>query len=387
MRRLLTLALSLLLTAAPAGATILTFEGLELENEAPIPAAYGDHVNPTCIETEAAAAAVTGTDDDSSDEESDDVGSADPSGPEDPRILCCDGTGCYGEGNGFTPNVTVAYRTTRLADGSVPFQQLAYWQRDYGDLEDVAYAPEDGMLAEVALVPDEGFQVILNGFDLAGWPREDIKDQIVRIVDGGGAVILDLSPVDVDGAPEYRNRRRGRHAAEEEASHTSVRLPRPIVSTTSIKIQFGPDWRAGIDNIDFEQAVVASPGSGEGGACTMDAESHAQLNATASELLDCRGDLADVTREVRDDDDDGQPDILDACPGTAAGAAIDAAGCSVEQFCGQADATTPTGRRLCKRLDWDNDEPRMKPGARDCTLDRPRRGPQEARCIPTLTEP
>lgn len=110
--------------------------------------------------------------------------------------------------------------------------------------------------------------------------------------------------------------------------------------------------------------------------------------AGGDELGQCRADLAAavtarqaaeaaLAAATADSDGDGRPDSDDACPATAAGAAVDATGCSLEQFCGAIDASTATGRRLCKRADWRNDEPLMRKREADCRVSKPAR-----RCQP-----
>lgn len=340
------LATALIMMAPPAVATVLTFDANDVNQGDPLPAEYGDNVG--CID---------GGD-------------------------CCDSAGCYQIGNGPTPNVSVEYRAIRAADGALLFHQLNYWDVDYGDLEDVAYAPEQGMLAEIALIPDPGFEVILNSFDLGAWPREDQYDQIVRVLDGNGNVLLDFSPVTVRGAHPGTGEDNG--DGEGPREHTWIRLAQPIVAESALRIQFGPNWRIGIDNIDFDQTV--DDGSGE---CSLDAECQAGLSATASALVACEMDLdvarSEVSRLGDDEDADRLPDLYDACPGTVSGVEIDRTGCSRWQFCGSVDATQPTERTLCKKLDWQNDEPLMKSRDRDCTLDMGRRdSAADDRCIPAF---
>jgi hypothetical protein len=52
-----------------------------------------------------------------------------------------------------------------------------------------------------------------------------------------------------------------------------------------------------------------------------------------------------------DADLDGVADIFDACPSTQAGDPVDAAGCSIDDFC-----ATHVVRMLCKEADWRGDE-------------------------------
>ena len=72
---------------------------------------------------------------------------------------------------------------------------------------------------------------------------------------------------------------------------------------------------------------------------------------------------------VVDMDGDGEIDSGDRCLDTEAGAAVDDAGCSNEQFCDAIDVDTWVGRRTCLRADWNNDEP-LTSVPRDCIARR-----------------
>lgn len=88
-------------------------------------------------------------------------------------------------------------------------------------------------------------------------------------------------------------------------------------------------------------------------------------------LAECQADLSAMTSNyaaaVADADGDGKRDQDDACAGTPAGAPVDPAGCSQSQFCASADVSTRKGRKLCAKMDWQNDEPVIKKKTRDCS--------------------
>jgi hypothetical protein len=102
-----------------------------------------------------------------------------------------------------------------------------------------------------------------------------------------------------------------------------------------------------------------------------------------NELAQCEDDLAvcEASLPFVDSDGDGEEDSTDACAGTSAGAAVDQAGCSLEQFCSSIDTSTKIGVRICRSSDWQNDEPITNP--RDCTVQRQGRG-QPQLCVPVL---
>jgi hypothetical protein len=136
----------------------------------------------------------------------------------------------------------------------------------------------------------------------------------------------------------------------------------------------GPAWDVGADE--------ATPNPDTCGIaldqCAADlATAEAAKEACAADLAECR-----ALPVLADADRDGRPDQLDRCPGTPTGVATDDAGCSPSQFCGSYDATTPAGKRLCKKADWANDEPVMKASEADCGIDKGARGSADDRCVP-----
>lgn len=76
-------------------------------------------------------------------------------------------------------------------------------------------------------------------------------------------------------------------------------------------------------------------------------ENEARLGA---ELLVCMG-----IPKFEDADGDGEASPTDACPGTPEGVAVDAAGCSLRQFCRAIDGRG-RGAAVCNNSDWKNDE-------------------------------
>ena len=245
----------------------------------------------------------------------------------------------------------------------------------------MAFGVNNGQLGEVSLVPEPGYTVILNSFDLGGYPLTDVSGQTVRVLDANDVVLVDFSPQLVEG----------------DAGHTHVVPPQAIVAAGEIKIQFGPNWYVAIDNVNFDQGF-----SNELLQCQDDlVDSTADAQGLSNALVQCQDDLADSTADaqglsnalvqcqddlagaVADADQDGKRDLDDTCAGSASGVAVDTAGCSLEQFCSAIDATTRRGKRICKRADWKHDEPIMKARDRDCTIDRGGRGSADDRCVPT----
>lgn len=190
--------------AGSAQATVLTFDLPGFLDWADIPNSYGDRVHPDAQ----------------------------------------DGFG-YGQGNDWTPNVRVGYRTlSGSGRGTTLYRHLDLWTREYGDLTNVAYAVNDQSTAELFLVPDAGYGVRLNSFDLALWlPAEiDLQPVPVRFYDGQFRLLNEMW-INLEG---------------DHPNHVTIN---PDLTWKGIlRIQFGEDWNVGIDNINFDQVALYSPG-------------------------------------------------------------------------------------------------------------------------------
>ncbi len=100
-----------------------------------------------------------------------------------------------------------------------------------------------------------------------------------------------------------------------------------------------------------------------------------------NEQAQCEADLAVCEAGFTDSDGDGVTDLADQCPGSTP-ADVDAAGCTIAQFCSPIDVTTSAGRKVCKRSDWKNDEPVMKSKDRDCNIQKNGAGRDDDECVP-----
>ena len=192
------------LLAASAQATVLTFDlSPDLPDYGDIPGSYGDNVN-----------------------------------------AASDAVGSYLMGNGYTPNVTTEYRTWQISTNTVAYNNLDLWHSNYGDLSKVAFGVTSAdHFAEITLVPEPGWAIRLNSFDLAGYYVSDHPGSQVRILDGASnTVLLDYSPVTILGAG---------------GTHSTFTPNLTFAGPVSIRFGYN-DWNVGIDNINFDQ-VTAVP--------------------------------------------------------------------------------------------------------------------------------
>jgi hypothetical protein len=105
-----------------------------------------------------------------------------------------------------------------------------------------------------------------------------------------------------------------------------------------------------------------------------------QVSAAAVEIAALEVERDALVAAAVDTDADGVHDLVDSCSATPLGEGVDDSGCSLPQFCSSVDVNEAAGRRACKRLDWQNDEPIMRGVNRDCT--RLRNGSAQA-CVPS----
>ena len=195
-----------MMATVPAQATILTFDIGGMSNYGDIPSTYGDNVTSTT-----------------------------------------NGSFSYGQGNGFTPNITVDYATRFVSTGNIETNHLDWWNTGYGNLTNVAFpVSSSDRFGEVTLTPGAGLAVKLNGFDLAGYNQGDHPGQTIRILDDQG-LVLEFTDFTVLGAGP---------------SHSPFSFT-DLVSNGPLRIQYAfNDWNVGIDNIHFEQvSPVPLPGA------------------------------------------------------------------------------------------------------------------------------
>jgi hypothetical protein len=128
----------------------------------------------------------------------------------------------------------------------------------------------------------------------------------------------------------------------------------------------GDEWADALDNCpDVANPTQANRDGDElGDACDPYPDNPDNYRARCDEAVANETQLRDELAKCQasagfaDADGDGEHDRTDACPGTEPGAAVDAAGCSLAQFCARAAPRKgPLWMLRCVRLDWKNDQP------------------------------
>ena len=97
----------------------------------------------------------------------------------------------YGDGGeGFTPNVEFNAATT--------VNDTSLWEDGYGDLDNVLFGGQRSLALNLSFAADTGYEVLLYGFDLAGWPSTDYLISAVTVASAGN-LLYAQSDVLVDG--------------------------------------------------------------------------------------------------------------------------------------------------------------------------------------------
>jgi hypothetical protein len=201
--------------AGPAGATLLTFDwtrdsfsGAVTPTASPsdLPADYGDRVT-------GAAVAVPG------------------------------GSFLYDErGEGYTPNVVVDISG---GGATATDPRVRLWVDSFGDLRNVVFgAPGSGFM-EARLVADPGFEAVLHGFDLGGYPGSDWTIDSVQVL-AGATVLYAQADALIEG-----NTAGARHTPFDFA--TPMVAPELTIRIDYSNLSTGRQDNIGLDNLRFGQ--------------------------------------------------------------------------------------------------------------------------------------
>lgn len=149
----------------------------------------------------------------------------------------------YGNlGEGFTPNVVV---DVFAVSNTVPNPGVGLWVDLYGDLTNVAIGSNNSGSLNVRMTADPGFEALIYGFDLAGWPQADFTISAVRVLDGVD-VLFEQNNVLVQSFLTV-------------PVHTSFQFATPLAAAELLvqidysNLASGSQDNIGIDNIRFGQ--------------------------------------------------------------------------------------------------------------------------------------
>ncbi len=149
-------------------------------------------------------------------------------------------------GNGFTPNISMAYDLIDSISGDAiaGVKPLIQWNW-FSGYYDVAMASSirTGDLGQMTLTPDTGWLVALNSVDVVARGTEQ-TNQTVRVLDASDTVLWELTGGTIP--------------------ITGLHLTLDVASAGPIRFQFG-DGDIAIDNVDFDQRVpvpVPEPATG-----------------------------------------------------------------------------------------------------------------------------
>lgn len=134
----------------------------------------------------------------------------------------------YDPGRAFTPNIVVDYLPDSALNGTFDI-----WN-GYGSLNRALGDNNFTVPGRVVLTADEGFEVVLNGFDIAPW-SSTVPNAFVSVTDGNGVVLFSQT-----------------YSANPEVN-TPIRFPNGLRGRQlNIRMNNFGDWA--MDNIDFFQS-------------------------------------------------------------------------------------------------------------------------------------
>jgi hypothetical protein len=148
------------------------------------------------------------------------------------------------DGYGSTANVAVTYNTLTTfstSGGTVVDPFIRFWNTGYGDMATAGYEATNGLVGQITLTPLNGTTLTLDNFTMAGWYFQDKPDQTVETVNGINSHIW--SPVTIPGCCQATG-----------GSH--VTFVSGVSSTGAISIEWGTDYNAGINYINFDSSAT-----------------------------------------------------------------------------------------------------------------------------------
>lgn len=155
----------------------------------------------------------------------------------------------YGEnGEGFTPNV-VFEAFTAVNDTSL-------WEDGYGDLQNVLFGGQRSLSLNLLFTADDGYDVLLYGFDLAGWFNTDYLVAAVTVTSLGsslGSALFTRNDVLVEG-----NFTGPRHTAFDFGG--GLLGPELLLTIDYSNLAGTQQDNIGIDNVRFGQTPLGAPG-------------------------------------------------------------------------------------------------------------------------------
>ncbi len=98
----------------------------------------------------------------------------------------------------------------------------------------------------MSITADAGYAVRPLSFDMAGYPSSDRVNTFMRLTDGAGTTLLNYAaagPVAIKG--------------DDDGPQHSPFAPNLVAGT--IRIQWGNEWRVGIDNVRFQIVPIPEP--------------------------------------------------------------------------------------------------------------------------------
>lgn len=142
---------------------------------------------------------------------------------------------------GSTANVAVTYATLATFGGALVTPNIDFWNAGYGNLPTAGFASSNGFVGDITLTPLSGTTLTLNDFTMAGWPQADKPNQTVEVLDAANNVLFAFNGT-IPGCCS--------------PAGTSKLFSVNLSSSGPLSIEWGTDWNAGINYIDFNGPVT-----------------------------------------------------------------------------------------------------------------------------------
>lgn len=142
----------------------------------------------------------------------------------------------YGAAGGATPNVVLDFLHLTAATPHTVFSS------GYGSLQHALGHGMYGVRSEVRFTADPGFDIVLTGFDLAGWRSSTYPNSRIWVTNSANEVLFDTGVFTWAGGA------------------TTHYLPAPVRATGSLTLHINDLGDLGLDNVVFSQvSTVPEP--------------------------------------------------------------------------------------------------------------------------------
>jgi hypothetical protein len=148
-------------------------------------------------------------------------------------------------GYGSTVDVAVTYSTLKTFGGAISSGNIDFWNAGYGNLPTAGFQATNGLVGDITLTPLNGTTLTLNDFTMAGYYFTDKPLQTVEVLDASNAVLFAFNGT-IPGCCLA-------------TGGSSMVFSPNLSSSGPLSIEWGTDWNAGINYVNFNNTVSSVP--------------------------------------------------------------------------------------------------------------------------------